>query len=136
MDLKFTDEQNMLRDMTRNLCADHSSVAVVRQLENDPVGLPTALWQQMQQTGLTGIRVPEKFGGMGMGLLDAAVVFEQLGRHLAPGPFSTAPSSAPGPSPKAVPAAPTCWPRSPAGRPSSCRPGSNPMAVSAPAGCS
>ena len=87
MDLKFTDEQNMLRDMTRNLCADHSSVALVRQMENDPLGLPTALWQQMQQTGLTGIRVPEQYGGMGMGLLDAAVVFEQLGRHLAPGPL-------------------------------------------------
>lgn len=87
MDLKFTDEQNMLRDMTRNLCADHSSMAVVRQMENDPVGLPTALWEQMQQTGLTGIRVPEQYGGMGMGLLDAAVVFAELGRHLAPGPL-------------------------------------------------
>jgi len=87
MDLKFTDEQNMLRDMTRNLCSDHSSVALVRQMENDPIGLPTALWQQMQQTGLTGIRVPEPYGGMGMGLLDAAVVFMELGRHLAPGPL-------------------------------------------------
>jgi alkylation response protein AidB-like acyl-CoA dehydrogenase len=87
MDLKFTDEQNMLRDMTRNLCTDHSSVALVRQMENDTVGLPAGLWQQMSQTGLTGIRVPEQYGGMGMGLLDAAVVFEQLGRHLAPGPL-------------------------------------------------
>lgn len=87
MDLKFTDEQNMLRDMTRNLCTDHSSVALVRQMENDPVGLPTGLWEQMQLTGLTGIRVPEQYGGMGMGLLDATVVFEELGRHLAPGPL-------------------------------------------------
>lgn len=87
MDLKFTDEQNMLRDMTRSLCTDHSSAAVVRKMENDPIGVPAELWQQMQQTGLLGIRVPEAYGGMGMGLLDGAVVYEEFGRHLAPGPY-------------------------------------------------
>lgn len=87
MDLKFTDEQNMLREMTRSLCTDHSSVAVVRAMENDPIGVPTALWQQMQATGLLGLRIPERFGGMGMSLLDGAVVYEELGRHLAPGPY-------------------------------------------------
>lgn len=87
MDLKFTDEQNMLRDMTRSLCTDHSSVAVVRKMENDPIGVPTELWRQMQQTGLLGIRIPEQYGGMGMSLLDGVVVFEEFGRHLAPGPY-------------------------------------------------
>jgi len=87
MDLKFTDEQNMLRDMTRSLCADHSGVAVVRAMENDPLGVPTALWQQMGATGLLGLRIPERYGGTGMSLLDGAVVYEELGRHLAPGPY-------------------------------------------------
>ncbi|MBS0306103.1 MAG: acyl-CoA/acyl-ACP dehydrogenase [Proteobacteria bacterium] len=87
MDLKFTDEQNMLRDMARNLCTDHSTVAVVRKMENDPIGVPAELWAQMQQTGLLGIRISEAHGGMGMSLLDAAVVFDEFGRHLAPGPY-------------------------------------------------
>lgn len=87
MDLKFTDEQNMLRDMTHNLCADYSGVDVVRKMENDPIGLPAALWAQMQETGLLGMRIPEAHGGMGLSLLDCAVIYEQLGRFLAPGPY-------------------------------------------------
>ena len=47
MDLKFSDEQNILRDMTRSLCADHSTIAVVRAMENDPHGVPEGLWRQM-----------------------------------------------------------------------------------------
>jgi alkylation response protein AidB-like acyl-CoA dehydrogenase len=87
MDLKFTDEQNMFRDMTRNLCADYSGVDVVRKMEDDPLGVPTELWKQMQETGLTGILVPEEFGGMGLNMLDCAVIFEEMGRTLTPGPF-------------------------------------------------
>lgn len=87
MDLKFTDEQNMLRDMTRDLCNDYSNVAVVRKMENDPIGIPTELWAQMQGTGLLGMRIPEAHGGMGLSLLDCAVIYEQLGRFLAPGPY-------------------------------------------------
>ncbi len=87
MDLKFTDEQNMLRDMTRDLCNDYSDVAVVRKMENDPIGIPTELWAQMQGTGLLGMRIPEAHGGMGLSLLDCAVIYEQLGRFLAPGPY-------------------------------------------------
>ncbi len=87
MDLKFTDEQNMLRDMTRDLCSDYSDVALVRKMENDPIGIPTELWAQMQGTGLLGMRIPEAHGGMGLSLLDCAVIYEQLGRFLAPGPY-------------------------------------------------
>ncbi|MBV2235408.1 MAG: acyl-CoA/acyl-ACP dehydrogenase [Sterolibacterium sp.] len=87
MDLKFTEEQNMFRDMTRNLCADYSSVDVVRKMEDDPLGLPTELWAQMKETGLLGILVPEEFGGMGLNMIDCAVIFEEMGRTLTPGPF-------------------------------------------------
>lgn len=87
MDLKFTDEQNMLRDMTHNLCNDYSGVDVVRKMENDPLGVPAELWEQMQQTGLLGMRIPEEYGGMGLNMLDCAVVYEQFGRALAPGPY-------------------------------------------------
>jgi alkylation response protein AidB-like acyl-CoA dehydrogenase len=41
----------------------------------------------MQQTGLLGMRIPEAHGGMGLSLLDCAVIYEELGRFLAPGPY-------------------------------------------------
>ncbi len=94
MDLKFTDEQNMFRDMTRDLCRDYSRMAVVSKMENDPLGIPE-LWGQMQETGLTGVLVPEDFGGMGLGMVDCAVIYEELGRTLAPTPhFSSSVMSA------------------------------------------
>ncbi len=86
MDLKFTEEQNMLRDMTRDLCRDYSGADVVRKMENDPLGVPAELWQQMRKTGLLGILLPEEQGGLGLNMLDCAVIYEELGRTLTPGP--------------------------------------------------
>ena len=86
MDLKFTDEQNMLRETTRALCRDASGVDVVRQMENDPLGVPEKLWGSMREAGLTGVLVPEEHGGLGLDLLSCAVIYEELGRALAPGP--------------------------------------------------
>ena len=91
MDLKFTDEQRMLRETTRDLCLSHCGVDVVRKMENDPLGVPQALWQNMQEMGLPGILLPQDLGGMGLNLLDCAVIYEEFGRALVPGPhFGTA----------------------------------------------
>ena len=84
MDLAFTDEQDMLRSAVRGLCAD--STDSVRALENDPKGYDEAFWQGLAAMGLTGLMTPEVLGGSGMGLLDAVVVYEELGRSLVPSP--------------------------------------------------
>ncbi|MFK7897683.1 MAG: acyl-CoA dehydrogenase family protein [Myxococcota bacterium] len=86
MDLDFTEEQLMLREMVRAVCNEHSPVEVVRQFEDDPKGYPDGLWKQLTELGLVGILIPEKFGGQGQSLLEAAVVYEELGRALAPTP--------------------------------------------------
>lgn len=86
MDLDFTDEQQMLRDTARRLCAEHAPIAVVRALEDDPVGFPPALWTRMAELGLLGLTVPEAYGGAGQSLLDGAILYEELGRALAPSP--------------------------------------------------
>jgi len=86
MDLDFSEEQEMLRETVRNVCEKFAPVEVVRKLEDDPVGFPSDLWEQLAQLGLLGLTLPEQYGGSGMNMLDAAVVYEELGRSLAPTP--------------------------------------------------
>ena len=87
MDLAFTDEQDMLRSAVRGLCADAADSG--RALENDPKGDDEAFWQGLAAMGLTGLMTPEVLGGSGMGLLDAVVVYEELGRSRVPSPHLT-----------------------------------------------
>jgi alkylation response protein AidB-like acyl-CoA dehydrogenase len=86
MDLNFTEEQNILRDMVNSIVDDHSTTAVVREMEHDEIGIPAGLWEQMKETGLLGIMLPEEYGGIGLSLLDCAIIYEELGSGLAPGP--------------------------------------------------
>ena len=86
MDLDFSEEQEVLREMVRGLCNEHSPIETVREMEDDPKGYPDALWKQLAEVGLLGILIPEAYGGAGQGMLDAAIVYEELGRALAPVP--------------------------------------------------
>ena len=86
MDLDFTEEQDLLRETVRNLCERHASVSIVRALEDDPQGYPLPFWQQLGQLGLTGLLLPEKYGGAGQAMLEGAVLYDELGRSLAPSP--------------------------------------------------
>ena len=86
MDLDFTEEQEMLREMVRAVCVEHSPVDVVRAMEDDPVGFPKALWEKLAEVEVHGILIPESYGGSGMSILDAEVVYEEFGRALAPIP--------------------------------------------------
>ena len=86
LNLDFTQEQDMLRDMVRGLCTEFSPLERVRELEDDPDGIARDLWQRLGELGLCGLMVPESVGGSGMSLLDGVVVHEELGRSLAPVP--------------------------------------------------
>ena len=86
MDLDFSEEQIMLRDMVRGLVNEYAPIEVVREMEDDPNGCPADLWKQLGELGLLGILVPEEHGGAGQTLLEAALLYEELGRGLAPSP--------------------------------------------------
>jgi alkylation response protein AidB-like acyl-CoA dehydrogenase len=86
MDLDFSEEQELLRETVRRVCEEHAPIAVVRAMEDDPTGYSAALWKNFAEIGITGLLVPEAFGGAGASLLDAAIVYEELGRALAPSP--------------------------------------------------
>jgi len=86
MDLDFTEEQDLLRETVRRVCEEHAPISVVRAMEDDATGYPAPLWKQFGEVGITGLLIPESFGGAGASLLDAAIVYEELGRALAPSP--------------------------------------------------
>src|SRR3954465_9331012 len=86
MDLEFTEEQDLLRETVRGVCARHCGLDVVRQLEDDPVGYPEKLWSQLNELGVLD---PD------LTMLDKAIVFQELGRAVAPSPaFASAVVSA------------------------------------------
>jgi alkylation response protein AidB-like acyl-CoA dehydrogenase len=78
MDLDLTEEQELLRETVRGLSARHAGLDVVRQLENDPVGYPEKFWLQLGEAGLLDL------GELSM--LDAVVMYQELGRSLASSP--------------------------------------------------
>jgi alkylation response protein AidB-like acyl-CoA dehydrogenase len=86
MDLDFTPEQDMLREAVAGVCARYAGLDVVRAMENDPLGYPEKFWEQLAELGLLGMTLPEEYGGSGMNMLDAMIVYTEFGRSLAPSP--------------------------------------------------
>jgi len=86
LDLDFSPEQDMLREMVSGLLAQHSPLEKVRELEDDPIGYSTELWTQLAELDLLGLVLPESHGGSGMTMLEGVIVYEEIGRALAPTP--------------------------------------------------
>jgi alkylation response protein AidB-like acyl-CoA dehydrogenase len=86
LDLDFDPEQELLRHTARDVLARHCTLEVVREMEDDPVGYPAALWTQLAELDLIGLLLPEEYGGSGMSLIEGVALYEELGRALAPTP--------------------------------------------------
>ena len=90
MDFDFSDEQRLLRDQARKFLSDHADPAAVRRiLEDDQAPYDRDLWRGMVELGWTGTAIPAEFGGVGLGHVELCVLAEELGRSLAPTPFSS-----------------------------------------------
>src|SRR5277367_2147558 len=89
MALVLNDEQTMLRDNARGFLAKNAPVAHLRALRDkrDADGLSRALWKEFVELGWAGILVPQDYGGLGLGHVEAGVVMEEIGRNLTPSPF-------------------------------------------------
>lgn len=84
MDFDLSPDQTALRDAARELLAGECSSARVRAAG----GFDRELWAAMVEQGWTGIAVPEALGGVGLGVVEAAVLLEQAGAHVAPVPLT------------------------------------------------
>jgi alkylation response protein AidB-like acyl-CoA dehydrogenase len=86
MQLEFTSEQEDLRDSVHAVLERECPMTLVRAVVETGVA-PDALWKHMVELGWTALTVPEPAGGLGLGPVELAVVVEELGRVVAPGPF-------------------------------------------------
>ena len=87
MDLGLSEIQQMLKNSAQEFLAQECPLTLVRELEEDPRGYTEELWRQMVGLGWTGLVFPEQYGGTGGSFLDLAVLLEEMGKALVPGPF-------------------------------------------------
>ncbi|MHB1486045.1 MAG: acyl-CoA dehydrogenase family protein [Acidimicrobiales bacterium] len=86
MDLEFSEAESELRDNVRTVLGDLCPPSLVRSIYEGK-GTGNALWERMVELYWPALAIDEEFGGLGMGFLEVAIVAEELGRAVAPGPF-------------------------------------------------
>jgi alkylation response protein AidB-like acyl-CoA dehydrogenase len=89
LDFEFSEDQELLRATVRRFLTERAPVAYVREMLDDERGTTDDVWSGLSALGVTGLLVPEIHGGAGMGMVDMAVVLEELGRAVHPGPFAS-----------------------------------------------
>jgi alkylation response protein AidB-like acyl-CoA dehydrogenase len=88
MDFTFSSDQDQLRAAVRSFLEKEAPAEYVRRMaEHDETGITPAVWGAIVELGWTGLLVPEDDGGLGLGLVDAVVVQEEMGRAVFPGPY-------------------------------------------------
>jgi 3-oxocholest-4-en-26-oyl-CoA dehydrogenase beta subunit len=87
VDFDLTDEQQATIDVVAKLLGDKATPEVIRDVEQaDDLRFDRDLWAAMADAGLLGIAVPAEHGGAGLGVLELALVLEEVGRRTAPVP--------------------------------------------------
>ena len=89
MNFEFSEEQLFIRDQARNFLTQESTPEVVRSVLDTDAPYHRELWQKIVELGWTATTIPEAYGGLGLGYLELCVIAEELGRSLAPVPFSS-----------------------------------------------
>src|SRR5919198_1995613 len=87
MDFSFTPDQTLLKNSARAFLDEHCKPATVRLLWDDPRGESEAMWKEMAQLGWLGLSLPEAHGGSALGMVETALILEELGRAAYPGPY-------------------------------------------------
>lgn len=87
MRFQLTDDQRALRDGVRDLLAGRFDRDALRTAVDTPGHLDRALWRALGDAGFFALCLPEADGGVGLGLPEAVLVFEEAGRVLLPGPL-------------------------------------------------
>ncbi len=87
MDFTFSDDQDALRESVRTFLANEAAGPYSRAMADDERGFTDEMWRKISDLGWPGLLIAEEHGGLGLGLVDMAVVMEEMGRLPFPGPF-------------------------------------------------
>jgi len=87
MQFGLSESQQMLKDNAKKFFAGECPMEEVRKLMETDTAFDKSLWAKMAEQGYTGIIFPEEFGGVGLGKVELALLMEEAGRALLPGPF-------------------------------------------------
>ncbi len=89
MNFDFSEEQLVLRDQARKFLSEHAAPSRVRRILESDSPYDKDLWDGLAEMAWPGTAIPETYGGAGYGYLELCVIAEELGRSLAPTPFSS-----------------------------------------------
>ncbi len=87
MDFDLNEEQKILQNSAGDFLKKECPKDLVRRLIETGEPHDPGLWRKMAELGWMGLHLPETFGGTGWSFLDLAVLLEEMGYHLCPGPF-------------------------------------------------
>jgi alkylation response protein AidB-like acyl-CoA dehydrogenase len=94
MNFGFTEEQDLLRAEARKFLDQNAPLDEVRKISESSAGYSPEQWRQIAELGWTGLVVPERHGGAGLGAADLVVLLEETGRTLYPSPLISTTSAA------------------------------------------
>src|SRR5215470_4769396 len=89
MNFDFSDDQKQLRDQARKFLSEKCPPKAVRTVLDGKAPYDRDLWKGLAEMGFLGVAIPEAYGGTGAGHLELCVIAEEIGRALAPVPFSS-----------------------------------------------
>ena len=88
MNFSFSEDQTLLRNSVRAALDEQCKPAHVRaMMEDGGSGYSQSLWAEMAKLGWLGLPFAEEQGGAGLGLVELALVLEEMGRAAYPGPY-------------------------------------------------
>ena len=87
MRFALSEDQKLLVDSVGKALAALSPLERVRRFADRREATASDLWAGLAELGLPGLLIPEAYGGLGLGLLEAALAAEALGAAVAPSPF-------------------------------------------------
>jgi alkylation response protein AidB-like acyl-CoA dehydrogenase len=83
----LTDEQQAIKSTAHDFLAARYKSERIRELAESEQGFEQSDWEEMAELGWPGLALPEEWGGQGLGIVDLAVLFEEMGYALAPSPL-------------------------------------------------
>ncbi len=90
MEFALSDNQLSIRESVGRALDKHCSVELLHRFAASGEPAAAEIWRILVELGIPALLIPEEYGGMGLSLLDAAVVAEELGRRAVPAPFIAA----------------------------------------------